>query len=56
MWTLWIISSIIGSAEPKVTRFEDFEHKETCYHALAVVSSQFTEDEVAFCEGPDVDK
>ena len=53
MWTLWIISSVIGSAEPKLTRYETFEHKETCYHAWYEVSSEFTEGEIAFCEGPD---
>ena len=51
MWTLWIISSVIGSAEPKVTMIETFNHEETCYHAQVVFSSTFTQNEIAFCEG-----
>ena len=53
MWTLWIVSTVIGSAEPKYTRYDEFDHKESCYHAWYTVTSKFTEDETAYCEGPD---
>ena len=52
MWTLWIISAVIDSTEPKYTRYAEFDHKETCYHAWYTVTSEFTEDEIAYCEGP----
>ena len=53
MWTLWIVSAIIDSTEPKYTRYAEFDHKETCYHAWYTVTSEFTEGETAYCEGPD---
>lgn len=53
MWTLWIISTVIGLEEPKVTRYAEFDHKETCYHAWYTVTSEFAEGETAYCEGTD---
>ena len=53
MWTLWIVSTVISNAEPKYTRYAEFEHKETCYHAWHEVTSEFTQDEIAYCEGTD---
>ena len=50
MWTLFVVSTVIGLEEPKVTRYAEFDHKETCYHAWDTVTSEFTEGEVAFCE------
>ena len=53
MWTLWIVSTVIGSAEPKWTRYDQFEHFETCEHAALVVEKKFTQDELAVCEKVD---
>ena len=53
MWTLWIISSVIESAEPKYTRYETFETAMSCHIEQAVLETSFTESEVAYCEGPD---
>ena len=52
MWTLWIISSVIGSAEPKYTRYDTYETKMSCQIELHLGTIDFTEDEVAYCEGP----
>ena len=52
MWALFIISTVIGLYEPKVTRYAEFDHKESCYHAWYTVTSEFTQDEIAFCEEP----
>jgi len=52
MWTLWIISSIIDSAEPKYTRYAEYESKMNCQIEWHLVSMEFTQDEIAFCEGP----
>jgi len=52
MWTLWIISSVIGSAEPKYTRYDTYETKMSCQIEWHLVTIDFTEDEVAYCEGP----
>ncbi len=52
MWTLWIISSVIGSAEPKYTRYDTYETKMSCQIERHLVTIDFTEDEVAYCEGP----
>ena len=50
MWTLWIVSSIIGGAEPKVTRYAEFETAISCHIEQAVVEVNFTQGETAFCE------
>jgi len=49
MWTLWIISSVIDSAEPKYTRYETFENAMSCYIEQAVLEADFTQSEKAFC-------
>ena len=50
MWTLWIVSSVIGSTEPKVTRYAEFETTMSCHIEQAVVEENFTQGETAFCE------
>jgi len=50
MWTLWIVSSVIGSTEPKVTRYAEFETTRSCYIEQAIVEENFTQGETAFCE------
>jgi hypothetical protein len=52
MWTLWIISTVIDSAEPKYTRYAEYESKMNCQIEWHLVSMEFTQDEIAFCEGP----
>jgi hypothetical protein len=52
MWTLWIISSIIDSTEPKYTRYAEYESKMSCNIMWHLVTTEFTENEIAYCEGP----
>ena len=52
MWTLLIISTVIGLDEPKVTRYDDYATALECQQAWYQVTSEFTEGEIAFCEGP----
>ena len=49
MWTLWIISSIIDSAEPKYTRYAEYESAMSCHIQQAVLETNFTEGETAMC-------
>ena len=53
MWTLWIVSTVIGSAEPKYTRYAEYEHWWQCQDEWRLLNYEFENDEVAFCEGPD---
>ena len=50
MWTLWIVSTVIGSAEPKYTRYAEFETAMSCHIEQAVQEIYFTQGETAFCE------
>ena len=50
MWTLWIISTIIDSTEPKYTRYGEYETAMSCYIEQAIQEVQFTQGETAFCE------
>ena len=50
MWTLWIVSSVIGSAEPKLTRYAEYETAMSCYVEQAIQEVHFTQGETAFCE------
>jgi len=52
MWTLWIVSSVIGSTEPKVTRYEEYATALECQQDWYKLTSEFIQDEIAFCEGP----
>jgi hypothetical protein len=52
MWTLWIVSTVIGLEEPKWTRYAEFEHPETCFHAQLKLEEEFTQGEWTLCEGP----
>jgi hypothetical protein len=49
MWTLWIVSSVIGSTEPKYTRYEEFETSTSCHIEQAVLETEFIQHEKAFC-------
>jgi len=49
MWTLWIVSSIIDSTEPKYTRYETFETAMSCHIEQAVLEADFTQGEKALC-------
>jgi hypothetical protein len=49
MWTIWIVSTVIGSAEPKYTRYETFETAMSCHIEQAVLETTFIQDEKAFC-------
>ena len=53
MWTLFIISTVIGLDEPKVTRYAEFDHWQECQDAWRQVSYEFTQEEIAYCAGPD---
>ena len=50
MWTLLIIS--ISLNEPKVTQYDNYVTALECHQAWYKVTSKFTQDEIAFCEGP----
>ena len=49
IWTLWIISSITGIAEPKWTMYGNYETAIECYQAWYEVTTSFENEEVAFC-------
>jgi len=49
MWTVWIISTVIGLEEPKYTRYETFESAMSCHIEQAVLEAEFTQGEKAFC-------
>ena len=49
MWTLWIVSNVIGLQEPKVTRYAEFETSLSCHIEQGVVEANFTQDETAMC-------
>ena len=53
MWTLWIVSTIIGLEEPKVTRYAEFTTGVECQQEWYKVTSEFTQGEVAYCEEPE---
>ena len=50
MWTLFIVSTVIGLEEPKITRYAEVEHFETCEHIARDLETEFTQGEVAHCE------
>ena len=51
MWTVWIVSTVIDSTEPKYTRYAEVEHFETCEHVARDLEAEFTQDEYVVCEG-----
>ena len=52
MWTLLIISTVIGLDEPKVTRYGEYATAIECKQEWYKVTSEFTQGETAWCEGP----
>ena len=52
MWTLLIISTVIGLDEPKVTTYAEFDTKHECYVEWYNLTEAFTQGETAWCEGP----
>lgn len=50
MWTLWIVSTVIGLEEPRWTRYAEFATKLECQQAWYEVTSEFTQDEFAVCD------
>jgi hypothetical protein len=52
MWTLLIISTVIGLDDPKVTRYADYATSIEYVQDWVEISKEFTQDEYAFCEGP----
>lgn len=53
MWKLWIISVVLGSEEPKYTLYDTYETKMNCQIEWHLITMDFTEGEVAYCEGKD---
>ena len=53
MWTLFIISTVIGLDEPKVTRYAEYATVLECQQAWHSVTSKFTQEEIAYCAEPD---
>ena len=56
MWTVWIISTVIGLDEPRLTRYATFDDKASFYHSWITVTSGLTENEVAVCEQTMIEK
>ena len=52
MWTVLIISTVIGLHEPKVTRYAEYATAIDCVQDWVELSREFTQGEYAFCEGP----
>jgi len=52
VWTLLIISTVIGLHEPKVTRYAEYATAIDCVQDWVELSREFTQGEYAFCEGP----
>ena len=52
MWTLFIISTVIGLDEPKVTRYAEYEYAWQCEDNWRLLNYEFKNNEIAFCEGP----
>jgi len=52
MWTLLIISTVIGLDEPKVTRYAEYEYAWQCEDNWRLLNYEFKNNEIAFCEGP----
>jgi hypothetical protein len=50
MWTVWIVSTVIGLKEPKWTRYAEVEHFETCEHAAQQLEAEFTQGEYVVCD------
>ncbi len=49
MWTLLIISTVVGLEEPKITYWNSYETQKKCLLERAVLTSTFTQGEKAFC-------
>jgi heptaprenylglyceryl phosphate synthase len=50
MWTVWIVSTVINSTEPKYTRYAEVEHFETCEHIARDLEAEFTQGEYVVCD------
>ncbi len=50
MWALFVISTVVGLEEPKVTRYAEFDTKHECYVEWYKITLEFTQNEVAYCE------
>ena len=50
MWTVWIVSTVIGLEEPRWTRYAEVEHFETCEHIAMKLEAEFTEGEYVVCD------
>ena len=55
MWTLLIISMVYATdtqMDVRVTKYAEYATAMECQQAWYSVTSEFTQDEIAFCEGP----
>ena len=50
MWIFWIVSTVIGLDEPKVTRYAEFDSEQVCQTELNKVKHEFKKNEIAFCQ------
>ena len=56
MWTLFIVSMVFATddtIEARVTEYGRYETKQECFVEWHKVSSEFTQDETAWCEETD---
>ena len=54
MWTLLIVSMVFATddtIETRVTEYGQYETKQECYSEWYKVTSEFTQNETAWCEG-----
>ena len=49
IWTLWVISSIAGIDEPKITYWDNYKTQKECLLERAELTSTFTQGERALC-------
>jgi hypothetical protein len=50
MWSLWIISIIIDSTDPKITMYGKYKEAWQCEDNWRLLNYEFTKGEIAFCE------
>jgi hypothetical protein len=50
VWTLYIISTVLGSQEPKVTMYNSYSTKWECTKTALDLGQEFKSNEFAICK------
>lgn len=50
VWTLYIISTVLGSQEPRVTMYNTYSTRWECSQNVLVLENEFKSNEFAICE------